>query len=161
MPPQQLTVSLLQHLTPLRLTAEEAAWAMRLLASLRVRPGARAVGKVVCCHRIAADVLRPHLVLHILWACCQWQLLPQPMGACSCERPHTPGQDQQLLSSYCCQPVFVPMAAWSASQYWVHSSSGREAAEHSIASGPAPAAGSGWQQQWQLQQQHNAWVADV
>eukprot|EP00775_Hariotina_reticulata_P003612 gene3612-3876_t len=66
MPPPQLAASILQHLTPLKLTAEEAALGMRLLASLRVRPSPELLAKWFAVTEAAADVLKPHLTLQIL-----------------------------------------------------------------------------------------------
>jgi hypothetical protein len=136
MPPQQLTVAVLQHLTPLKLTAEEASSGLRLLASLKIRPSPELLAKWFAVTESAADVLQPHLVLHVLWACCQWQLLPPSQWVHAVVKGLTaPGR----LSN--CSAATVAGLCLCLWQIGVHPSSGFtaavvKAAEHGITSEP-------------------------
>jgi hypothetical protein len=76
LPSTTLTTALLQHLAPMRLSPEDVASGMRLLASLQIRPSADLLAHWFDITAAAADRLLPQQLLQILWACCRWQVQP-------------------------------------------------------------------------------------
>jgi hypothetical protein len=76
LPSPSLTTALLQHLVPLRLSPEDVASGMRLLASMAIRPNPELLAHWFDITEAAADRLLPQQLQQILWACCRWQLQP-------------------------------------------------------------------------------------